>query len=501
MVAQMSETVKRERIWPKRWRLTGIRRILSAKNAGHRGGAVMSQRNHRLHIFVALLAAVLLAGALCAAGAQAGGSSRPPIWLKQWTPAGTDSFQGGNLARAGTGDLFVAGTQYRDSLSRYDWRVARYTETGARKWVRYLASPAGDHWVNAVAADSAGNVIVVGYVKTAAHGLDWLVGKWSRSGQLLWVRQRDGTAHNSDDARDVAVAADGSIVVVGTLRNAGTSDDGLIVKYSPKGKALWRHLIDGASHGSDALTSLALDTTGNAYAAGFDYGTTRADDALLIRYSSTGRTLWKKHWGDSVALKHDWFSDVAVRGSSVAVAGITENDPNPANWERRGLLVKYGTAHGTLQWDRQFQNPTDSSRDASWSLVGIDTMGRVTTAGWAATSSTPGEGEWATAAYSTAGTQRTVMTAPGSLPTGNYPAALLTTAGGTTYVTGCLSNSGAALDLYTVALNTTGMPLWGSVQDDSLHASDSGCGLAATSKALYVGGAYYRSLALLKYAR
>jgi hypothetical protein len=461
----------------------------------------MSHHTYRLRVFIVLLAAVLLAAALSAAGAQAGGSSRPPKWLKQWTPAGTNLFEGGDLARAATGDLFVAGVRYRSSAGHYDWCVARYTESGVRKWVRTLATANSDHQVSAVATDTAGNVIVVGSVQTATHGVDWLVGKWSRGGKLLWQRQRDGTAHGPDNAKAVAVAADGSIVVVGSLGNAGTHDDGLIVKYSPNGKLLWQQRVDGPTHGSDAFTAVALDAAGNAYAAGYDYTAARADDALLIRYSAKGRQLWKRRWGDPVGLKHEWYSSVAVRGGYVAAAGITENDPNAANWENRGLLVKYATARGTLKWARTFENPTDPLREADWNFVGIDARGRVAAAGWVATSAVPGEGAWATTVYSAAGVRGSLQTMQGTLANGNRPRALLSTAGGTVYVTGSLADSGTALDLYTVALGVTGVPKWGSVVDDAMHASDVGFGLAASSTALYVGGQSYRSLVVLRYAR
>jgi hypothetical protein len=43
----------------------------------------MSHDTYRPRVFVALLAAVLLAAALTAPGAQAGGGSRLPKWLKQ----------------------------------------------------------------------------------------------------------------------------------------------------------------------------------------------------------------------------------------------------------------------------------------------------------------------------------------------------------------------------------------------------------------------------------
>ena len=452
-------------------------------------------------MFIVALAIALSAGAVMAAVAGAGGSSRPPLWLHQWTPAGADFFVGAGLARAATGDLFVAGGLHRDASGHYDWCVSRYSGTGSRKWVRTLATPGYDHWAYAVGADAAGNVIVAGTVNTATHNQDWLVAKWSRAGKLLWKRQLDGTAHGVDLANDVAVASDGSIVVVGTTNDTGTYDDGLIVKYSPAGKLLWKHVYDGAAHGSDAFLAVALDTAGNAYAAGDDYSAARADDGLLIRYSPKGRVLWTRRYGNAVALKHERFLDVAVRGSYVAVAGITQSDSVASNWEDRGLVIKYSTVHGTRQWVRQFVNPTDPLRDADWNLVGIDGKGRVAVAGTCATSAVNGEEAWTTAVYSTAAKMGPVQVMQGTFAQGNSPSALVSTAGGAVFETGCLANTGASEDLYTLALSSGGLLRWLGRVDDTNHANDSGCGLVATSKAVYVGASCYRNLALAKYAR
>ncbi len=473
--------------------------LLACRSFGawrHGGG------RHPCAIVLIVAAAVALPTvAATAAIAQAGGSSRPPVWLHHWAPAGTDFFLGTGLARSATGDLFVAGNLYNSASGHYEWCVSRYTDSGSRKWVRTLATSAGDDSVYAVAADAAGNVIVAGSVQTATHDRDGLVAKWSRSGKLLWKRQLDGTSHGVDYLKDVAVAPDGSTVAVGTQNDTTTNDDGVIVKYAPTGKLLWKHLYDGAAHGSDAFTAVALDTAGNAYAAGYDYAPARADDALLIRYSPKGHALWTRHYGNSVALKHEWFSDVAVRGNYVVAAGITESDPVSINWEDRGLLIKYKTTTGSRQWTRQFVNPTNPLFDAEWTLVGIDGKGRVAVAGDCATSSTTGDEAWATTVYSAAGVAGPLQTEQGSFAQGNRPTALVSTAGGTVFETGYLANTTTSQDLYTLALRSTGAPLWGSMIDDSHHANDDGCGLATTSKAVYVGATYYTDLALAKYAR
>jgi hypothetical protein len=450
--------------------------------------------------FILVLALALLAAAAGAAGARAGGSSKQPTWIKQWAPASaTDSFGEGHVARSGNGDLFVAGIVYHSAAGRYDWCVARYLPTGKRMWVHTLAQPAVTKYVYSVAADASGNVIVAGYAETAANGNDWLVAKWSRAGRLLWTRQIDGSKHEKDVAVDCAAAPDGSVVVVGSVTGATTFEDGLIIKYSPKGKTLWRHQLDGASHSFDGLHAVAVDAAGNAYAAGFDYTAADGDQALLVRYSPKGKALWTRRQG--VAEKHDEYADVAVSGAYVACAGYTMNDPEAANWEGRGLVAKYGVAKGSLKWARPLENPSDPLRDLRWSLVGIDAKGRVAVAGNYVPGANPSEHGWLTTVYSAAGTAGTVLPTQGSLPYDNIPLGLVSTPGGTVYVVGTLAFSGTNQDLYVLALGSTGAPRWGSVIDDPTDADDLAYGVAATATDLFVGGSRSRSLVLVKYKR
>jgi len=456
----------------------------------------MAEVSHRRWPRLLVVAAVALLVALAfAAEAQAGGSSTPPLWTRHWTPPSGDRFDGGHLARAATGDLYVGGVITRGGSGQTDWLVARYTSAGVRKWVHAFAGPSGDDDLNAIAADARGNVIAVGVVQTAAHDTDWMVVKWSRAGKRLWKKQVDGTAHGSDGAVDVVVASNGSIYVTGSVRRTGTSDDGLTVKYSPGGHVLWSKHYDGAEHGSDGLIAIARDAKDRVYVTGYDHAAARADDCLLVRYSAGGHRDWVRRWGDPVALKNDMGYDVVVRGSSVAVAGWTDADP--VSWARSGLALKYTTA-GTLRWERRCAND-DPTRDAEWEFVGIDGKGRVAVGGSVVLSAAPSDYAWSTTVYSSDGAIGPVLKRSGDTVGGNRMFDLWMTAAGRVYETGRLSFAANGLDLYVLALRYDGAQLWNSYVRTAGYAPDYGFGIVPTSKAVYVGGTMNRGLVVLKY--
>lgn len=449
----------------------------------------------RLPRLLAFAALALLVALAFSAEALAGGTSKPPVWTRHWTPPAGDRFDGGLLARAATGDLYVGGEVWRGGSTQTDWLVARYSSAGTRRWVHSFAGPSGNDYCAGIAADAHGNVVAVGRVATAAHDADWMVVKWSRAGTRLWKRQIDGTAHGADDAKDVVVATDGSIFVTGTVRRSGTNDDGLTVKYSAGGRVLWSKYYDGAAHGSDALLSMARDAKNRVYVTGYDYAAARANDCLLIRYSPGGHRDWVRRWGDPVGLKHDLGRDVAVRGPYVAVSGTTMSDP--VSWVDSGLALKYTTA-GTLKWARSYADD-DPTLDAQWSHVGIDGKGRVAVGGWAGLSAAPGDGAWATTVYTSGGTSAPVQILHGDAVGGNYLGDLRMTAAGKVYEAGSLGYAAGGLNFYVIALSSGGAPLWGSIIDDPVGANDAGRGIVVTSKAVYVGGVMYQDLVLLKY--
>jgi hypothetical protein len=456
----------------------------------------MAQVSRRHLPRLLVLAAVALLVALAfTAEALAGGSSTPPIWTRHWTPPSGDRFDGGYLARAATGDLYVGGEITRAPSNQTDWLVARYTSAGQRKWVHAFAGPFGNDTFKAIAADAKGNVIAVGDVSTAAHGGDWMVVKWSRAGRRLWKRQIDGTAHGFDSANDVVVATDGSIYVTGGVVRTGTSGDGLTVRYSAGGHVIWSRYVDGAEHSGDRLLAIARDAKNRVYVTGWDYALSRADDCVLVRYSPSGHRDWLRRWGDDVTLKHDIGSDVAVRGSYVAVAGTTIGDP--VGWHTSGLALKYSTA-GVLKWARSYANDVPT-RDADWSFVDIDGKGRVAVGGYAQVSATPGDGAWATTVYFSNGNPAPVQKLQGEVAGGSRILALRMTAAGRVYETGYLGYTASSLDLYVIALRYTGAPLWGSIVKTAAYAPDLGYGIVPTSKAVYVGGKMYKDLVLLKY--
>ena len=189
------------------------------------------------------------------------------------TFTGPADFGGGPLAGAGSGDIVLA----------------KYSPTGQHLWSKQFGNVGADVGY-AVAADSAGNVVLTGYVQNTVDfgggptpslgSLDTFIAKYSADGAHLWSRRFGGT--NADEGFGIATDTSGNIFLVGTfqgtadfgsglLTSSGGSWDIVAAKYSATGTPLWSKRF--GSTGDDLGYSVAVDRGGNATFTGTFHGT------------------------------------------------------------------------------------------------------------------------------------------------------------------------------------------------------------------------------------
>jgi hypothetical protein len=144
------------------------------------------------------------------------------LWARAWGGTGTD--EAIDLALASNGDVVVAGATTSLGAGGDDVLVLRLSgSSGAVVWARTWGGSSHDQvWAVAIASD--GDVVAAGYtVSFGAGGNDALLLRLnSSSGDVVWARTWGGL--RSDNPRDVAVASNGDVVIVGdTLGFAQTA--------------------------------------------------------------------------------------------------------------------------------------------------------------------------------------------------------------------------------------------------------------------------------------
>ncbi len=237
-------------------------------------------------------------------------------------------------------------------------------------WSTHLGGNSDDYATDA-AADSAGNVYVVGWTDSpgwASGGFDTtyegnygdaFVAKLSGTGSHLWTTYLGGTI--AEAGRAITVDAQGNVYVVGYTTSPGWvsggydttfegndlhEGDGFIAKLTSAGAHVWSSYLGGNSH--DIAEDVAVDPNGNVYVGGttrspdwitggfdasFNGGT---GDVFLVRLTPAGGYVWGTYLGGGVS-DNDAFVAIGD-ANSVYVLGTTES----TGWAVRGYDTTFG---------------------------------------------------------------------------------------------------------------------------------------------------------------
>ena len=204
------------------------------------------------------------------------------LWTRQFGSPASDRAWG--VTADGSGNVIVAGRTEgvlpgQTKAGSWDAFVREFSPAGVELWTTQFGSPAPDAAL-AVAVDGAGNIFVAGHTMGVLPGQtsggvdDAYVRKLSAAGAELWTRQF-GTPL-SDEAFAIAVDGTGNAFVTGNT--AGTFpgetkagyEDAFVQKLSPDGADLGTRQF--GSPAPDVAFGVAVDGTGNIFAAGATYG-------------------------------------------------------------------------------------------------------------------------------------------------------------------------------------------------------------------------------------
>ncbi len=231
-------------------------------------------------------------------------------------------------------------------------------------------------------------------------GSDIFVIKYSPAGQILWSKLFGGSG--SDVANAVAVDSADNIILTGTHGFFGTGanfgggalptygqQDVFLAKLAPDGGHLWSRSMGGSD--SDAVTALAV-TPGNEIViagqfrgtANFGTGpvTSAGDtDAYVGRYSSSGSNVWFKRLGD---LRGQSANGVAVDAAGNAF--VTGDFLGTIDFGGSTQIAALGgsfyaakfTPSGICSWSRSFGAEVNGPHSAS---MAVDPQGAAVVSG------------------------------------------------------------------------------------------------------------------------
>ena len=257
----------------------------------------------------------------------------------------------GNVFMAGefTGEA-KAGEFTLKSAGQLDFFIVKVSPAGKILWAQRAGGSAIDRGYG-VSADKAGNCYVTGHYQSTnctfgtmavapAKDYDVFVAKYGPDGELKWVKTGGGAGY--DYGHGIAVGSEGQVYVTGALVGDArfgatgiTNEKGshlFCAQFSPDGDLVWLKTTTGKA--SNSGHGVAVDGTGNCYAAGFTGGTGRVRDVALT--NASGRDVFVAQFrpdgglgwvfqgaGSTNAMAHEVASDAS---GNVWISGMFKGD-------------------------------------------------------------------------------------------------------------------------------------------------------------------------------
>ncbi len=338
-------------------------------------------------------------------------------------------------------NLYVVGQAW-NGVS-YDFLTVKYDTLGNVAWSRTLDRGFSDV-AYAVAVDGAGSVYATGVSSNGANN-DFLTVKYDALGNRQWVASFDAGDAAADEGYAIAVDASGNVYAAGVSYR--TNWDYRVVKYSAAGVQQWT--VKYGRTRNDYLYALGLDGAGNVYLAGYSSNGSD-DDYATVKLDPAGNQLWAAIYaGVAAGIPTDQAYALAVDAAGNAV--VAGRSWNGSNYDYRTL--KYDAAGGQL-WNVTYAGPAGS--DEAYA-VALDAAGNVHVTG-----SSPGVGtgfDYATVKYDAAGVEQWTRRYDGA---GSMDQAYAVAVDGTGHVvvTGHSATAGTGFDFATVRYDSAGTQQW-----------------------------------------
>jgi len=266
-------------------------------------------------------------------------------------------------------------------------------------WEQRYDGPGHGHDLGLAIASDGRDVIVTGISLNANGDYDIYTAKYDGgAGHLIWEQRYDGPNHADDFAAAVAVDSAGNVIVAGYLAVANAPTDTghifintefAVLKYRANGDFVWARV--GPDHGSlnndrkrDGI-KLAVDRSGNVIVTGYAPGVNEGAVYYTAKYGPNGDRIWETRHHGSYQFGNDAPYAVAVDPSdNVIVTGrAQDNSASPGN--ANYYTVKYAAADGTVLWEQTYDGPNLPSggmgnSDVATALA-VDSTGNVAVTG------------------------------------------------------------------------------------------------------------------------
>ena len=222
------------------------------------------------------------------------------IWTRKYNSAGTEQWtrtyngtansydEGQGIAVDSSGNVYVTGHEEVTGQVHNIW-VRKYNSAGTEQWTRtYNGIANNDDRGQGIAVDSSGNVYVTGHEDVTGQANNIWVRKYNSFGTETWTRTHNDIANSSDGGQGIAVDSSGNVYVTGHEYVTGQVHNIWVRKYNAAGTEQWTRTYNGTANGGDGGQGIAVDSSGDVYATGYEYVTGQDYNIWVRKYEGGG---------------------------------------------------------------------------------------------------------------------------------------------------------------------------------------------------------------------
>lgn len=233
-----------------------------------------------------------------------------------------------------------------------------------REWIQEMGDPDTLEWSTSITNDS-NELYHVGNTKIFGEGANVLITKYDNSGSILWQEEFNTSNDNNDYGIAVDIDTSNNVYILGTTDNNTTYDyDYILLKYSATGNLIWDKQFDSGFDLRDVGTDLFVSDDGqDIYASVTSESSYEDFDFLTVRFDDSGDTLWTRRYDHNNMTEIP--TGIDASGTKVNIIGASAE--STSDWDY--TLVSYET-NGDFAHERReaypgigFDKPIDFVKD------------------------------------------------------------------------------------------------------------------------------------------
>jgi hypothetical protein len=274
----------------------------------------------------------------------------------------------------------------------------------------------------------------------------------SLSAQEQWVYRYDGSANDQDEAYSIAMDSNGDLYAAGFSGRDGTAWDFTILSLSPAGTERWVYRFDASGEGYDNAFSIAAGSDGNLYAAGWSSGVGTFHDFTVLSLTDSGAERWVYQYNGPGNGEDGANSTAMGSDGNLYAAGWSSGIGTLGDFTAVSL-----TDSGVERWVYRCISPGDSVNNfAEAILMGLD--GNLYIAGNSVGSEPTSD--FTVVSLTTSGVERWVYRYNGPGNTWDFANSIVMGSDGNLYAAGKSGGSGTWGDFTVVSLTDSGVERW-----------------------------------------